>query len=57
MEDLADPDNIGDMSDPRAMRRWAKEMGSELGEDLGDEFDEYADDVESGGGMDEDDEF
>jgi hypothetical protein len=45
------------MSDPRAMRRWAKEMGSELGEDLGDEFDEYADDVESGGGMDEDDEF
>jgi len=47
MTDLADPDNFGNMDDPAAMRRWAKDMGSELGEDLGDEFDEYADASES----------
>jgi hypothetical protein len=46
MQDLADPESIGDMDDPDAMRRWAKDMGSELGEDLGEEFDEYADQAE-----------
>jgi len=48
MEDLADPDKMGDMDDPKAMRRWAKELGSEMGEDLGDDFDEYMDAAESG---------
>lgn len=48
MDDLADPDKIGDMDDPQAMRRWAKEMGREMGEDLGDDFDEYMDAAESG---------
>jgi putative FmdB family regulatory protein len=46
MEDLADPENFGGMDDPRAMRKWAKDMGSELGEDLGEEFDAYADGAE-----------
>jgi putative FmdB family regulatory protein len=48
MDDLADPGKIGDMDDPKAMRRWAKEMGKEMGEDLGDDFDEYLDAAESG---------
>ena len=48
MDDIADPDKIGDMDDPKAMRRWAKEMGKEMGEDLGDDFDEYLDAAESG---------
>jgi putative FmdB family regulatory protein len=48
LEDLADSGRIGDLEDPRAMRRWAKEMGGELGEDLGEEFDEYLDALESG---------
>jgi putative FmdB family regulatory protein len=53
IDDLADPDNFGNMDDPAAMRRWAKEMGSELGEDLGDEFDEYAESASGDGGADE----
>lgn len=48
MDDLSDPDTIGDMDDPKAMRRWAKEMGREMGEDLGEDFDEYMDAAESG---------
>ena len=36
------------MDDPKAMRRWAREMGREMGEDLGDDFDEYMDAAESG---------
>ena len=53
MDDLADPDKLGDMDDPKAMRRWAKEMGKEMGEDLGDDFDEYLEAAESGEDMDE----
>jgi putative FmdB family regulatory protein len=48
LDDMADMDKIGDMDDPKAMRRWAKEMGKEMGEDLGDDFDEYMDAAESG---------
>ena len=48
MESLADPSQLGDTDDPKAMRRWAKEMGKEMGEDLGDDFDEYLDAAESG---------
>lgn len=53
IEDLADPGNLGDMDDPKAMARWAKEMGKnmadETGEPLPDDFDEM---IESGA-MDE----
>jgi putative FmdB family regulatory protein len=48
MDDLADPDKLGDMDDPKAMRRWAKELSKEMGEDLGDDFEEYMDAAESG---------
>lgn len=53
LDDMADMDKIGDMDDPKAMRRWAKEMGKEMGEDLGDDFDEYMDAAESGEDGDE----
>lgn len=43
LDDLSSPDQYGDTDDPKAMRRWAKEMGKEMGEDLGDDFDEYLD--------------
>ncbi len=43
LDNLSDPSQMGDMDDPQAMRRWAKEMGKEMGEDLGDDFDEYLD--------------
>jgi putative FmdB family regulatory protein len=45
---LDDHEPPGDIDDPRAMRRWAKEMGQEMGEDLGDDFDEYMDSAEDG---------
>jgi hypothetical protein len=49
LEDLADPSKLGDMDDPRAMARWAKEMGKsvadETGEELPEDFDEM---MESG---------
>ncbi len=48
LDSLADPDAYGDLEDPRAMRKWAKEMGKEMGEDLGDDFDEYLDAAERG---------
>ncbi|HEX2262071.1 MAG TPA: zinc ribbon domain-containing protein, partial [Candidatus Binatia bacterium] len=40
LEDLADPSKLGDMDDPRAMARWAKEMADETGEELPEDFDE-----------------
>lgn len=40
IDDMLDPDRIGDPEDPKTMRRWMKEMGKELGEDFADEFDE-----------------
>ena len=49
LEDMADPSKLGDMDDPKAMARWAKEMGrsmaDETGEELPDDFDEM---IESG---------
>ncbi len=49
LDSMADPDKLGDIeNDPKAMRRWAKEMGKEMGEDMGDDFEEYMDAAESG---------
>ena len=45
LEDLADPSKLGDMDDPKAMARWAKEMADETGEELPEDFDEM---MESG---------
>jgi putative FmdB family regulatory protein len=47
LEGLADPTALGDVDDPRTMRRWAREVGGVMGEDLGDEFEEYLDSAES----------
>jgi len=48
LEDLADPSKLGDMNDPKAMARWAKEMGKsmadETGEELPEDFDEMMED-------------
>lgn len=44
LEDLADPTKLGDLEDPRNLRKWARKMGRELGaetgEDLSSEFEE-----------------
>src|ERR1700756_3800469 len=57
LDDLADPSKLGDMDDPKAMARWAKEMGKtmadETGEALPDDFDEM---MESGAEGDRDEE-
>jgi putative FmdB family regulatory protein len=57
LENLADPSKLGDMDDPRAMARWAKEMGKsmadETGEELPEDFDEM---MENGPGGEADDE-
>ena len=46
-EALQADESIANADDPRAMRRWAKEVSKELGEDLGDDFDEYMDTAEA----------
>ena len=43
LDELADPDRLGDPDDPSTMRRWANEVGDVMGEDLGADFDEYLD--------------
>src|SRR4029434_6150857 len=35
LEDLADPSKLGDMDDPKAMARWAKEMGKSMADATG----------------------
>ncbi len=49
LDALSDPNAIGDLDDPQAARKWAKEMGKEMGEDLGDDFEEYLDSADSEG--------
>lgn len=48
LDSMSDPEQMGDMDDPHAMRRWAKEMSKEMGEELGDDFDEYLEASEDG---------
>ncbi len=57
MDDLADPSSAGDLdeNDPKSMARWMRKMGKELGEDAGDDFDEMVDEIEAGGGADDED--
>ena len=54
LEGLADPSKLGDMDDPKAMARWAKEMGKsmadETGEELPEDFDEMMESGMSGDG-------
>jgi hypothetical protein len=57
LEDLTDPSKLGDMDDPKAIARWAKEMGrsmaDETGEGLPEDFGEM---IESGPGVEGDEE-
>ena len=34
LDDMADPDKIGDLEDPRQMAQWMKKMGREMGEEV-----------------------
>jgi putative FmdB family regulatory protein len=38
LEDLADPSKLGNMDDPKAMARWAKEMGKNMADETGEEL-------------------
>ena len=40
LEDLADPSKLGDVDDPKAMARWAKEMGRSMADETGEELPE-----------------
>jgi putative FmdB family regulatory protein len=50
---VADPAGV-DESDPRAVARWMRDLGSELAPDAGDDFAGVVDDIESGRDRDED---
>jgi len=45
LESLADPSKLGDMDDPKAMARWAKEMGKTMGEETGEDFGDDLDEM------------
>lgn len=44
---VADPTGV-DESDPRAVARWMRDLGSELAPDAGDDFGAVVDDIEAG---------
>ena len=55
LEDLADPGQMGNLEDPKAMAQWAKKMGKTLGEETGEKFDAELDEMlENPGGRGED---
>lgn len=57
LEDLADPSKLGDMDDPKAMARWAKEMGKSMADETGEELPEDFDQMmENGPGGEADEE-
>lgn len=46
LDALEDAALVGDMDDPKSVRRWMGEMASEMGDDLGEDLDEYLDEAE-----------
>ena len=40
LESLADPSQLGDLEDPKQVRKWARKMGRELGSEMGEDFTE-----------------
>ena len=38
LEELADPSQIGNPDDPRAVAQWAKKIGKTVGEETGEDF-------------------
>lgn len=55
LDDLTDDSSLSglDENDPKSMARWMRKMGKELGEDAGDDFDSMVDEMEAGGGDDD----
>ena len=56
LDRLADPSSLGDLdeSDPKSMAKWMRRMGQEMGDEIGGgELDEMIDELESGGGGDD----
>lgn len=45
LENLADPSKIGDLDDPRAVERWAKQVGGALGPEMGMDADSMVDEM------------
>ena len=56
LEDLADPSKLGDMDDPKAMARWAKEMGKSMADETGEELPEDFDEMMESGPREEENE-
>jgi len=50
---IADPTGV-DESDPRAVGRWMRDLGTELAPDAGDDFAGIIDDIEAGGDAEDD---
>lgn len=40
LSDIADPSKMGDLDDPKALRKWTERMGRQFGDDLGEDFQE-----------------
>jgi putative FmdB family regulatory protein len=58
LDALSDPSNLSgfDENDPKSVARMMRKMGKEMGEDFSaPEFDEAIDELEQGGGLDDDD--
>jgi putative FmdB family regulatory protein len=53
LENLADPSKLGDMDDPKAMARWAKEMGKTVGEETGEDLGDFDEMMENPPGEEE----
>lgn len=49
LEDLSDPSKLGDMDDPKAMARWAKEMSRTMADETGEELPENFDEMMESG--------
>ncbi len=40
LDDLADIDKVGDVEDPKKLRKWIREMGKSMDDDSGDDLEE-----------------
>lgn len=51
LEELSDIDKVGDMDDPKQLKRWMKEMGKAMDEDMGEDFEQMLEEeAEAAGG-------
>ncbi|MFQ5851606.1 MAG: zinc ribbon domain-containing protein, partial [Candidatus Binatia bacterium] len=45
LEDLADPNRVGNLEDPKAMTQWMKKVGGALGEETGEDIEAEVDEM------------